>query len=90
MERASADTWQKWMEKCIREQDKTCLTYLACARDINVLQNYFKMLLGAIQMNEFMKEAGTLTLFRTLLRKQANHKYVVKIIVRNMDIIKDT
>lgn len=89
MERATVGTWRKWVNKCIIEQNKTCFTYLACAGQKDVLNYYLSMLLEVIRMDEFMKEAGILTLFHTLFKKQASNYFMLTIFAENQDKIKD-
>ncbi|XP_032685885.1 thyrotropin-releasing hormone-degrading ectoenzyme-like isoform X2 [Odontomachus brunneus] len=87
METASLGTWRKWMNKCIIKQNETCFTYLACAGKEDVLNYYLLMLLGIKKMDEFMKEAGILTLFHTLFKKQASNYCMLTNFVKNQNKI---
>ncbi|XP_032685913.1 aminopeptidase N-like [Odontomachus brunneus] len=89
MEKLSMHFWQKWMAKCIRERNKTCLTYLSCVHNEIILENYLKMLLGEMEVDEFIKETGSLTLFHTLFKRHANNDIMLAIFINNLDNIND-
>ncbi|XP_032685887.1 aminopeptidase N-like isoform X2 [Odontomachus brunneus] len=95
METANLKTWQRWMEKCVREQNSTCLTYLSCTKKENVVSYYLDLLVETrtygnfSKIYEFTNTTEILMLFHILFKNQAKHNYMLAMFVYIQDKIID-
>ncbi|XP_032685888.1 thyrotropin-releasing hormone-degrading ectoenzyme-like [Odontomachus brunneus] len=93
MNLANISLWQKWMDRCIKERNSTCLTYLSCVDTKDVISYYLDYLTETLMYGNFSKiykfinKTEKLTLFHTLFRKQAKHNDILSMFVNRQDKI---